>query len=756
MFLKKRKTRIAAAVTAFFLAAGAVFILTDALYRYHSYGNLEDVVPELSDYSDEANRIIRDSWLYVNMDMLRKSTDSVFLKNSVAAELDRAGIADSAGRFTPDTSLYCTLLEKGSTVYSNTDSFPENSRYTADLMIDRGGCFWNQMPEVIDTWVGGNGEIRCYTNTKGMYYFYCCGRGYAVYDYDTTGLESFIDDLGAKIYLNRDGTTPVPAVYNTSGSYRSFDAENEIYQNKMQLTELSRASVKIAPNEAAAEKLDVWSARREKSEADIVSCTMVALLFAGLAAVLSLYLIIMSGYNEVSGQFEMRIPDRIFGEFAVAGGIVLPAVVCLLGAFTYDSFIESFQRMNVSELSVAVPVSIGAAVAFMMAVVSAGSVVNRFRCHMVMETSLVFRAAFRVIANMRKNEAEFRVLHGDVFTISFLTRLGVALLAGIAAVVIGAVTSNLIILTFCCMLVVLFYIAESMRDLKALNRLERHISSMGSGDYSPKHEDETSVIYGMTSKLNCISDGIQNAVEEQIRSERMKIELVTNVSHDLKTPLTSVISYVDLLSKEELTPAAADYVAVLEQKTTRLKTIVSDVFDLAKATSSTDIALERIDFVILFRQVLADMEDRISEYGREIKTEINAESAFISAEGKKMYRVIQNVIDNALKYSMKGTRIFAKLTSEDGRVKITVRNTASYEMNFTPDEITERFTRGDKSRTTEGSGLGLSIAKSFTEACGGKFTVSIDGDVFCAETEFETVTQVPDVQVQIPDMEGMC
>ena len=215
----------------------------------------------------------------------------------------------------------------------------------------------------------------------------------------------------------------------------------------------------------------------------------------------------------------------------------------------------------------------------------------------------------------------------------------------------------------------------------------------------------------------------------------MKIDLVTNVSHDLKTPLTSIISYIDLLAQEDLDPASKDLVNVIQQKAERLKIMVSDVFDLAKATSRTDVTLEDIDEVILVGQVLGDMEDKISAYGKEIRTDIQAKDAPIKADGKKLYRVLQNLIDNALKYSLEGTRIWLTLRKESGYAVLTVRNTASYEMKFSADEITERFVRGDEARTSEGSGLGLSIARSFTEACGGEFRVSIEGDVFSAEVK---------------------
>ena len=212
----------------------------------------------------------------------------------------------------------------------------------------------------------------------------------------------------------------------------------------------------------------------------------------------------------------------------------------------------------------------------------------------------------------------------------------------------------------------------------------------------------------------------------------MKIELVTNVSHDLKTPLTSIISYIDLLSAEEMSPAARDYVTIISQKSDRLKAMVSDLFDLAKATSHTDVSNEEIDAVILTQQVIGDMADKIAQSGMEVRTDIKEQTAPIMAEGRKLYRVLQNLIDNALKYSLAGTRIYVNLDNDEKFTRISVKNISAEEMDFTPEEITERFTRGDKSRTTEGNGLGLSIAKSFTEACGGKFEVVIDGDMFTA------------------------
>lgn len=286
----------------------------------------------------------------------------------------------------------------------------------------------------------------------------------------------------------------------------------------------------------------------------------------------------------------------------------------------------------------------------------------------------------------------------------------------------------------------IWFIITEFRIYRDINRLDIQIDQMSRGDEPDSDIPVTSPVYSDSIKLSEISKNIKDTVEKQVQSERMKIELVTNVSHDLKTPLTSIISYIDLLKSEDLTPEAMDYVRILEQKSEKLKNIVADVFSLAKATSGVDIDMEKLDAVILLNQALADAQDKIEKSGRQMKINTEAKSAIITADGNKLYRVFQNLIDNALNYSMDGTRIFIDLKEEKNYIRLEIKNTASYEMNFTPDEITERFTRGDKSRTDGGNGLGLSIAKTFTEACGGVFRIELDGDVFKAVLLFQKST----------------
>lgn len=285
------------------------------------------------------------------------------------------------------------------------------------------------------------------------------------------------------------------------------------------------------------------------------------------------------------------------------------------------------------------------------------------------------------------------------------------------------------------------YLKEYGLALNDFGKLIDHIELITNGDVKEKLDmPENSSLYSATQNLNSIQASMQIAISEQIKSERLKIDLITNVSHDLKTPLTSIISYVDLLNKEENLPEhVSDYIEILAQKSERLENLIQDLFDLAKASSDNiSLEVEKLDLARLIKQTLADMEDPINESGLTFKLNIPDNSVYILSDGKKLYRVWENLITNTLKYSLYGSRVFIDLEVDTGNVVATIKNTANYEMNFTADEILERFARGEASRTSEGSGLGLSIAQSFTQACGGEFAVIIDGDLFKAELKFKT------------------
>lgn len=245
--------------------------------------------------------------------------------------------------------------------------------------------------------------------------------------------------------------------------------------------------------------------------------------------------------------------------------------------------------------------------------------------------------------------------------------------------------------------------------------------------------------------LNRIGEGIARAVDERTKSERFKTELITNVSHDIKTPLTSIINYVDLLEKEELeNPPAREYVEVLNRQSHRLKKLIEDLMEASKAsTGNLAVNMECCEAGVFLMQVLGEYEEKIGLANLELVTRTAEEPIYIMVDGRHFWRVIDNLMSNVCKYAQPGTRVYIDLLATTTEVCFIFRNTSKYQLNITGEELMERFVRGDSSRNTEGSGLGLNIAKSLTELMGGKLVLVIDGDLFKIILGFKRVHGLP-------------
>ena len=246
----------------------------------------------------------------------------------------------------------------------------------------------------------------------------------------------------------------------------------------------------------------------------------------------------------------------------------------------------------------------------------------------------------------------------------------------------------------------------------------------------------------LADNINNIRDGLDKAIDSQLRSERMKSELITNVSHDLKTPLTSIINYVELIKKEEnITPEyLKDYINVLDSKSKRLKVLIEDLFEASKASSGNiELNMEKIDITQLLRQSIGELEEKLSEANLDLKINVPEDKVYVRADGRRLYRVLENLLSNISKYSLPNTRVYIDITEVEGRVKLIMKNISSYELNFDPEEIMERFKRADDSRNTEGSGLGLAIARDLVKLQGGEFAIDIDGDLFKSIIEFDSI-----------------
>ncbi|WP_419742671.1 HAMP domain-containing sensor histidine kinase [Paraclostridium dentum] len=246
----------------------------------------------------------------------------------------------------------------------------------------------------------------------------------------------------------------------------------------------------------------------------------------------------------------------------------------------------------------------------------------------------------------------------------------------------------------------------------------------------------------LAENINNLSDGLENAIEETLKSERMKTELITNVSHDLKTPLTSIINYVDLIKKEEnVQPEYLnDYINILDNKSKRLKNLIEDLFEASKASSGNiDLNIEKLDLNQLLRQSIGENEEKLIESNLSLKLNIPKEPVYINCDGRRMYRVFENLLVNISKYSHENTRVYVDMVVNENQVFVSMKNISAYELNFEASEILERFKRGDLARNTEGSGLGLAIARDLVQLQGGKLGVQIDGDLFKVELSFNTI-----------------
>ena len=247
-----------------------------------------------------------------------------------------------------------------------------------------------------------------------------------------------------------------------------------------------------------------------------------------------------------------------------------------------------------------------------------------------------------------------------------------------------------------------------------------------------------------------IEEALENerrSMEKVSRSDQLRIDLITNVSHDLKTPLTSMVGYIELMKKEELSDVMKDYVAIISQRAEKLKEMINSLFSLAKASSgNVELNPEKFEVNRLIQQIFADMDDQIKGSGLEFVTRYAGESTEILSDNMYCYRIIQNLLENALKYSAKGTRVFVKTSisgeEENGnRVYIEITNTAGYLMDFEAEDILERFARGDKARSTDGNGLGLAIVSTYTKALGGEFEIKTDCDQFKACLEIGSLKE---------------
>ena len=278
------------------------------------------------------------------------------------------------------------------------------------------------------------------------------------------------------------------------------------------------------------------------------------------------------------------------------------------------------------------------------------------------------------------------------------------------------------------------------KKVQKINEALRNIYE-GNPNVKLNEEELEGTLKIMAKYINDIAGGFTNAIEQSLKSERLKTELITNVSHDIKTPLTSIINYVDLLKKEDINNAQIEqYIAVLDKKSQRLKKLIEDLVEASKVSSgNVKLNMEVINLKELLNQTIGEFEDKLDKKNLKIEMDLPNENVLIKADNRYLYRVIENVFSNISKYALESSRVYIKLEKQKEEVYLEFKNISKDKLNISAEELMQRFVRGDKSRYTEGSGLGLSIAESLTELQGGKFKIDIDGDLFKVEIKWKEI-----------------
>lgn len=493
--------------------------------------------------------------------------------------------------------------------------------------------------------------------------------------------------------------------------------------------------VSVAPMYLAQCK-DVWYSQ----EGGIRQAFFNILILALLVLLIMIYLCAVSG-KTADGKIKTSWVDKIWTELHLAAAIGATVAVVAAGAVMCDMYVhERFPLYMFRYISLAATV-VGAAIVISCIL----SVVRKIKSATFIKTSLMGRVlgviwyivkkAYHKLKStttyIKKSALEKTAV---IYAVLLVMYTGIIMLCG----VLTPESEFFLVIGICLFLFMLFVLLWRAADL---GEIKKGICEIQSGNYSYKvGEVKSEDLKATAEKLGEIAAGLDKTVAEKTKAERMKTELITNVSHDIKTPLTSIINYSSLLmDMQDMPEQARDYVKIISSKGERLKKLTQDLFDISKANSGNDnIQTEKLNVALLIQQSLAEQDNDIS--CSELEFCLNTDKNLnIMADGKKMSRVLGNIINNIIKYSMKNTRVYIRAYESDKKVVMEFKNISAYPMDFDADEITARFVRGDKSRSTEGNGLGLAIARSYTEMCGGTFKIITDGDLFKAVLMFDVI-----------------
>ena len=487
----------------------------------------------------------------------------------------------------------------------------------------------------------------------------------------------------------------------------------------------------------------------ENMQNDIISKMMLIVIGLGLLFFAgAITLCVLSGRfdREEDGSIHLNWVDRIWSEVLLVLGCFGAGAAVSLAYPMYRMYpgMSNFGPIYVpanednycfgpSNFSIFVLCIAGMSLAIILALVCFVSLVKKLKAHKFWEKSLLGGIVLSVAEAIKSSDNLMKKYVGLLIGMSLLAVTG-----------IGAIIDLVLIFIF---------VPKKIRKLAAISS---GVARVRSGELSYKIDVETNSagnpateLDRLAADINCISEASEAAIHNELKTQRMKTELISNVSHDLKTPLTSMVSYVDLLKKEGLdSPNAPEYLKILDEKTERLRVLTEELFEAAKASSGAiPVNMEEIALASIVSQSLGEMDAKLAARGLEaiVRNECGSEGAEpgapkVMADGQLLWRVIENLLGNVAKYALENSRVYVNISRKDG-ILLEIKNISKDELNISEAELMERFTRGDASRNTEGSGLGLAIARDLVHLMDGKFSITIDGDLFKASVLLQEKTK---------------
>ena len=456
---------------------------------------------------------------------------------------------------------------------------------------------------------------------------------------------------------------------------------------------------------------------------------------SAVTILLIIYLLITIGHKDDEKTIELNDFDKIPLEI-----ILIVAVFLIVLPFI---ILSQYDRINNAMLSLGITAYIDV---YIVSAVVLHTMIKRIKSKTFLKSSIIGQVLIWWIKIFKKilNKIQ-KVWNTITYSASVTSKviIGTGIIAFIWLVIIAMFSDNkmlpLIIIALIC-----FMLYKIIKIIKEYSQIENKLKDVYNGNNQTelKEEDFSMVFKSSVKYLNNISNGLENAVQERMKSERMKAELITNVSHDIKTPLTSIINYVDLLKKEDIANEKAnEYINILDNKSQRLKKLTEDLIEASKvSTGNVSLNLEKINIVELIKQAIGEFEDKFQNKNLQIIVNCNENEININADSRYMYRIVENLFSNIYKYALENSRVYIDISIVDGtNVVIEMKNISKDKLNISADELMQRFVRGDRSRNTEGSGLGISIAQNLTELQNGTFELKLDGDLFKVKLTFNII-----------------